>query len=76
LAEARHALALLDDKNEIERLHYAYGYFIDNRMFREMADLFCDEGSWIEIGQRGRYHGKERIHQFLLEVSAVGSGDC
>lgn len=72
LAEARHQLALLEDKNEIERLQYAYGYFIDNRMFREMADLFCDEGSWIEIGQRGRYHGKERIHRFLHEVLGDG----
>ena len=72
LAEAREAIALLEDKNEIERLQYAYGYFIDNRMFREMADLFCDEGCWIEIGQRGRYYGKERIHQFLLEVLGDG----
>jgi hypothetical protein len=37
-------------------------------MFREMADLFYEEGCRIEIGQRGRYHGKKRIHQFLLEV--------
>ena len=72
LAEAREAIALLEDKNEIERLQYAYGYFIDNRMFREMADLFCDQGCWIEIGQRGRYYGKQRIHQFLLEVLGDG----
>ena len=72
LAEARQAIALLEDKNEIERLQYAYGYFIDNRMFRETADLFCEEGSWIEIGQRGRYCGKERIHQFLLDVLGDG----
>jgi hypothetical protein len=65
-------MGVLEDKNEIERLQYAYGYFIDNRMFREMADLFCNEGSWIEIGQRGRYYGKERIYQFLLEVLGDG----
>jgi hypothetical protein len=72
LAETRDRLALLEDRNEIERLQYAYGYFIDNRMFREMADLFCDEGCWIEIGQRGRYYGKERIHNFLLDVLGDG----
>ena len=72
LSETRRRLALLEDKNTIERLQYAYGYFIDNRMFREMADLFCDEGCWIEIGQRGRYRGKERIHRFLLEVLGEG----
>ena len=65
-------LGQLQDRAEIERLQYAYGYFIDNRMFREMADLFADEGAWIEIGGRGRYHGKERIHRFLHEV--IGEG--
>jgi hypothetical protein len=65
-------LGLLQDQAEIERLQYAYGFFIDNRMFREMADLFADEGAWIEIGGRGRYQGKERIHAFLHEV--IGEG--
>ncbi len=65
-------LGVLRDKAEIERLQYAYGYFIDNRMFREMADLFADEGAWIEIGGRGRYCGKERIRRFLHEV--IGEG--
>lgn len=72
LAQARHAIALLEDKNEIERLQYAYGYFLDNRMFDEVADLFADEGAWIEIGERGRYHGKANVHRFLLEVLGGG----
>ena len=72
LKAARHAIGLLEDKNEIERLQYIYGFLIDNRMFREMADLFADEGAWIEIGERGRYYGKENIHRFLLEVLGGG----
>lgn len=72
LARARHQIGLLEDKNEIERLQYTYGFLIDNRMFREMADLFADEGAWIEIGGRGRYHGKENIHRFLLDVLGRG----
>jgi hypothetical protein len=72
LASARHQIGLLEDKNEIERLQYTYGFLIDNRMFREMADLFADEGAWIEIGGRGRYFGKEKIHRFLLEVLGGG----
>jgi len=65
-------LGVLQDKAEIERLQFAYGFFIDNRMFREMADLFAEKGAWIEIGGRGRYCGKERIHRFLHEV--IGEG--
>jgi hypothetical protein len=72
LAAERHRIGLLEDKNEIERLQYAYGYFIDNRMFAEMTDLFADEGAWIEIGERGRYFGKDRIHAFLLDVLGGG----
>lgn len=72
IAELRHRAGLLEDKNEIERLQYVYGYLIDNRMFREMADLFADEGAWIEIGGRGRYHGKENIHRFLHDVLGGG----
>lgn len=72
IADLTDQLGVLQDKAEIERLQFAYGFFIDNRMFREMADLFAEEGAWIEIGGRGRYHGKERIHRFLLEV--IGEG--
>ncbi len=72
LADARHAIGLLEDKNEIERLQFAYGYFLDNRMFAEVADLFADDGAWIEIGERGRYYGKDNVHRFLLEVLGGG----
>jgi hypothetical protein len=62
----------LEDRGAIERLQYAYGYFLDNRMFDEVADLFTDDAPWIEIGQRGRYRGKHRIRTFLLEVLGKG----
>jgi hypothetical protein len=68
----RSQLGVLQDKDEIRELQYTYGYFIDNRMFRQMADLFADQGAWMEIGNRGRYLGKERIHDFLLQV--LGNG--
>ncbi len=72
LTAANHRIGLLEDKNAIERLQYTYGFLIDNRMFREMADLFADEGAWIEIGGRGVYQGKEAIHGFLLDVLGGG----
>lgn len=72
LAAADHRIGMLEDKNEIERLQYTYGFLIDNRMFREMADLFADEGAYIEIGGRGVYRGKEQIHAFLLNVLGGG----
>jgi hypothetical protein len=72
ILQLRAQLGVLQDKDEIRELQYAYGYFIDNRMFREMADLFADQGAHMEIGNRGRYIGKERIHAFLLDVLGGG----
>lgn len=72
IARLEHALGVLQDKDEIQRLQYAYGFFIDNRMFREMTDLFAEDGAWMEIGGRGRYEGKTHIHNFLLEVLGHG----
>jgi hypothetical protein len=72
LRSARHAIGLLEDKNAIERLQYSYGFFIDNRMWEEMTDLFAEEGAWIEIGERGRYCGKENILRFLRDVLGGG----
>lgn len=72
LQQARHRIGLLEDKNEIERLQYAYGFFLDNRMFGEVADLFADKDAYIEIGGRGLYRGRDQIRAFLLEVLGGG----
>ena len=76
LQRLEHELGILQDKDEIQRLQYSYGFFIDNRMFREMADLFADQGAWMEIGGRGRYEGREHIHAFLLQVLGDGRWAC
>jgi len=70
--ELEEELGVLKDKDEIQRLQYCYGFFMDNRMFGEMVELFADRKPWMEIGGRGRYEGKEHIHAFLLQV--LGNG--
>lgn len=72
LVDAQKRIGLLEDRNAIERLQFAYGYYLDNRMFDEVAGLFADEGAWIEIGERGRYHGKDNVRCFLHEVLGGG----
>lgn len=61
-------LGLVEDRQEIEKLQNQYGFYLDNRMWREVADLFCDDHPSIEIGQRGLYIGKDRVYQFLSIV--------
>jgi hypothetical protein len=65
-------LARSEDRQEIERLQYVYGFYIDNRMWTELAQLFCEHTPSIEIGRRGRYIGKPRVLQFLTEVLGGG----
>ncbi|OOG82511.1 hypothetical protein B0E42_21975 [Pseudomonas sp. A25(2017)] len=62
----------LEDIEQIKRLQRMYGYYIDNRLWTEMAELFSDSEAVMEIGQRGRYLGKHNIEQFLLDVLGQG----
>lgn len=60
-------VGFLEDINAIERLQRMYGYYIDMLLYDQMAALFTDDGS-MEVGQRGRYVGKDNIHRFLTDV--------
>jgi hypothetical protein len=72
IADLEHRLGMVEDREAIERLQNNWGYLIDNRMFDQMVGLFCDDTPSIEIGRRGTYVGKDRIHRFLLEVLGGG----
>ncbi|HSW06547.1 nuclear transport factor 2 family protein [Aquabacterium sp.] len=72
IGQLEQRLATLEDIEAIRRLQYTYGYYIDLRLWDEMAALFVDQGASIEIGQRGRYEGREAIRSFLLEVLGQG----
>ena len=72
LSDLRERVAIIEDRAAIERLQYQYGFYIDNRMMSEMADLFTDHEPSIEISRRGTYIGKERIRRFLHDVLAQG----
>ncbi|WP_229490664.1 nuclear transport factor 2 family protein [Pseudoduganella namucuonensis] len=72
IARLEDRLGRLEDIEEIQRLQRMYGYYIDNRLWPEMAALFADEGAAMEIGRRGRYTGKEHILPFLREVLGQG----
>src|SRR5690349_20255543 len=55
----------------IERLQYIYGYYLDNRMWNEVAGLFSDDAE-IEIGRRGLYRGREQVRTLLVDVLGGG----
>ena len=61
----------LESTAAIERLQRMYGYYLDNRMWKEVVALFTDDGE-VEIGRRGIYRGREQLRTFFFDV--LGSG--
>lgn len=59
-----HRTQLLKDELDVENLQRIYGYYLDRKMWDELAELFADDGT-IEMAQRGVYVGKSRIREFL-----------
>jgi hypothetical protein len=62
--------ARIEDVRALKRLQRAYGYYIDQGMWSQAADLFALQGT-IEIGLDGVYVGQKRIRQYLF---ASGGG--
>ncbi len=60
----------IEDVRALKRLQRAYGYYIDQGMWSQAADLFEPQGT-IEIALDGVYAGQKRIRQYLL---AYGGG--
>lgn len=60
----------LQDIGDIKRLQRAYGYYLDEGQWDQVADLFADNAT-LEIGKDGVFRGRDRIRQYLR---ALGKG--
>lgn len=60
----------IEDINAIKRLQRAFGYYYDEGLWDEMADLFAADATF-EPGLDGVYRGRERIRAYL---EALGGG--
>jgi hypothetical protein len=68
-----HRRQLVEDSNDIKRLQRAYGYYLDNALWGELADLFADDAS-LEIGLDGVYRGRDRIRAYFDVLGGGLSG--
>lgn len=66
LAELARKTRQLEAYNGTENVANAYGYAIDEFLWDDMADLFSVEG-WKELSYIGRYTGRERIRQSVVD---------
>jgi hypothetical protein len=54
----------LRDEIEVTNLQHAYGYYVDRKMWDDVADLFAADGT-MEIGRQGVYTGRASIRRGL-----------
>jgi hypothetical protein len=65
--------ALVEDAKHIKRLQRAYGYYVDEGLWDEVADLFAADGT-LEIGLDGVYVGQSRIREYLYTLGGGRRG--
>ena len=54
----------LNDETQVQNLQHIYGYYLDRKMWDDVADLFEEQGSF-EVAGRGMYAGKDRIRRAM-----------
>jgi hypothetical protein len=64
LARLAKRLQQMNDETEVQNLQHSYGYYMDRKMWDDVADLFAENGSF-EAAQRGVYVGKTHIRRAL-----------
>jgi len=70
VAALRQRALALQDINDIKRLQRAYGYYLDNGQWDQVADLFAHDAT-LEIGLDGVFRGQQRVREYY---AAVGGG--
>jgi hypothetical protein len=73
LGQLENAADRIEDARAVKRLQRAYGYYIDQGMWNQAADLFATQ-STIEIGLDGVYVGQKRIRQYLFALGGAREG--
>lgn len=71
LAALEARVGLQEDIEAIYNLQNAYGYYLDKRMYDDVAAMFTDDAV-IEIGGRGIYRGGKAAHRIFKQVMGGG----
>lgn len=67
LARLKSRLARLEAARALKRLQRAFGYYVDQASWDEVADLFTADAS-LEVALDGVYRGRDRIRQYFYTL--------
>jgi hypothetical protein len=73
MAELAARAQRLNDEIEVTNLQHAYGYYVDRKMWDDVADLFASDGT-MEIGLQGVYAGRTSIRRGLNAFGPRSTG--
>ena len=71
LGELRQRIKHLNDTSLVQNLQHAYGFYVDRKMWDDVADLFVATGT-LELGQQGVYVGRNSIRRALDQFGPQG----
>lgn len=71
IGELNHRARRLNDAAAVQNLQHAYGFYVDRKMWDDVADLFASNGT-MEIGQQGVYVGRSSIRRALERYGPKG----
>ncbi|MEO6079152.1 MAG: nuclear transport factor 2 family protein [Steroidobacteraceae bacterium] len=63
----------IDDYNQLRNLQSIYGYYQDEALWDQVADLFADDAT-LEIGSNGIYIGRASIRRYFLGLTGGKQG--
>jgi hypothetical protein len=67
LADLAQRVQRLQDETGVQNLQHSLGYYVDRKLWDDVADLFADDGTY-EAGPRGKFSGKAGIRRGLEEL--------
>jgi hypothetical protein len=65
ITRLEHDLAVQQDIEQIRKVQYTYGYFIDKSQYNEVVDLFSEDGEVWFLG--GKFKGKAGVRRLYVE---------
>ena len=71
LSSLEHRIQSLNDEDQVRNLQAAYNYYVDRKMWDDVADLFS-AGSELEMGGVGVYDGTQGVRRALERMGPAG----
>jgi hypothetical protein len=71
ITELEKQVTVLRDIEDIQRLHKSYGFYLQNWMYEEITDLFCDGPDARLNIMAGVFVGKESVRKYFSSMKTM-----